>query len=95
MAKELIEYRVRPVTRYVVTKYENLDTVEREGGNRQAGSVGTCGEFDNESTAYNVAYALCKADHLRLGWPMDDPRIQYPKDLEMAGLESVKIEIGE
>jgi hypothetical protein len=64
-----IEYRVRPVTRYYVTKYE-----QSENG----GGCSSCGEYDSESLAQQVAYALCKADHQRLGWPLDDPRIQYP-----------------
>jgi hypothetical protein len=29
--------------------------------------------------AYAVGYALCKAEHDRLGWPPADERIQYPK----------------
>ena len=69
---DLIEYKVRPVTRYVVTRYE---------GN---GSVGTCeqrGEFDNVETAHAVAYALCRAEHERLGWSVGDERIQYPQPL--------------
>lgn len=67
---EKIEYRVRPVTRYIVTRYE-------EDG-RGAGSDPK-GEFDNYETAYAVGYALCKEEHDRLGWPLDDERIQYPR----------------
>jgi hypothetical protein len=66
---ELIEYRVRPVTRYVVTRYE-----QKSG----SASVTGHGEFDNWDTAHPVAYALCKAEHDRLGWPIGDERIQYP-----------------
>lgn len=69
-----IEYRVRPVTRYIVTKFEGL---ESEGG-QVAGSSSTCGEFENWPTAYEVAYALCRADHNRLGYPPSDERIMYP-----------------
>jgi hypothetical protein len=65
----LIEYRVRPVTRYVVTRYE---------ADGAAAGSGPMGEYANEETAYAVAYALCKADHERLGWPPGDERIQYP-----------------
>jgi hypothetical protein len=68
---ELIEFRVRPVTRYIVTRFEN-------DGNGACGGSGH-GEFDNYETAHAVAYALCKADHERKGWPLDDDRIQYPK----------------
>lgn len=64
-----IEYRVRPVTRYVVTRYENF---ENQGG------VRTLGEYDNEYIAQEVGYALCKAEHERLGWAPGDMRIKYP-----------------
>lgn len=84
----LIEYRVKPVTRYIVTKYE-----ERGGDGNHSTSddpriaenrVGTAkicgrGEFDNAETAYEIGYALAKADHERMGWPLDDPRIRYPQ----------------
>ncbi|WP_136259370.1 hypothetical protein [Rhodanobacter lindaniclasticus] len=67
---DLIEYKVRPVTRYVVTRYE---------GNGKLGMCGQQGEFDNAETAHAVAYALCRAEHERLGWPVGDERIQYPQ----------------
>lgn len=65
-----IEYRVRPVTRFIVTVF-------RAAGDECHSSAG-CGEFDNEETAYAVGYALAKAEHDRLGWPIADERIQYP-----------------
>ena len=66
---EKIEYRVRPVTRYIVTRFEQ--------GNF-AGVVREIGEFDNHDTAYAVGYGLAKNEHDRLGWPIDDMRIKYP-----------------
>lgn len=69
---ELIEYRVKPVTRYIVTRFE-----KREGGVCSIGSIGR-GEFDRADIAYEVAYALAKRDHESKGWPLDDPRIKYP-----------------
>ena len=75
---ENIEYRVRPVTRYVVTRYENQ-------GDAGTGSVSGLGEFDNEETAYAVGYALCKAEHERLGWPPGDMRILYPQHIYGGG----------
>lgn len=66
-----IEYRVRPVTRYVVTRHH-----EDESG-RTGGTVSK-GEFDNWAMAYEVAYALCKDEHERLGYPPADERIVYP-----------------
>lgn len=44
-----IEYRVRPVTRFSVTRYEETDSGE---------SVGVMGEFDNEVLAVNAAGAF-------------------------------------
>ena len=66
-----VEYRVRPVTRYIITKYE-------EWSDRTPG-VQTLGEYDNAEVAFEVGYALCKAEHDRLGWPVADERIQYPR----------------
>jgi hypothetical protein len=73
----LIEYRVRPVTRFIVTRYERDEPNER--GLCGAGASSTHGEFDNHDTAYAVGYALAKADHERMGWPIDDERIKYPE----------------
>ena len=64
-----VEYRVRPVTRYVVTRYEE----EINGG-----SVRTIGEYGNLYVAQEVGYALCKAEHERLGYAPGDMRIKYP-----------------
>jgi hypothetical protein len=68
---EKIEYRVRPVTRFVVTRYHDTAT--------SAGGVETLGEYDNHEVAYQVGYALCKAEHDRLGYPPGDMRIMYPQ----------------
>lgn len=64
-----IEYRVRPVTRYVVTRFHS----ERHGG-----GCSTKGEYENANVAYEVARALCQAEHQCMGWPLDDERIRYP-----------------
>lgn len=69
---ENIEYRVRPVTRYVVTRYED------QGANG-TGSIRTLGEYDNQEVAQEVGYALCKAEHQNLGWAPGDNRIIYPQ----------------
>lgn len=74
-----IEYRVRPVTRYIVTRFERLG----EETGFANGGVGQHGEFDNETVAYEVGYALARAEHERLGWPLDDPRLTYPTDPRM------------
>jgi hypothetical protein len=72
---DLIEYKIRLATRYVVTRFE------RRGlpGNPDASMSSVCGEFDNSGAAYQVAYALAKVDHERMGWPIADERIQYPR----------------
>ena len=65
---EKIEYRVRMVPRYIVTRYH------APGGGSEFK-----GEFGSYEAAYAVAYALCKDEHQRLEWPLDDERIQYPQ----------------
>lgn len=67
---EKIEYRVRPVTRYIVTRFHKDET---------GAGVEQRGEFDHEQNAYEVGYALCKAEHDRMGWPPGDERILYPE----------------
>lgn len=52
----IIEYRVRPVVRYIVTKYTASDP-DSGCGNSFAG-VETVGEFANEIQAESVAEAL-------------------------------------
>ena len=67
-----VEYGVRPVTRYYIHRYEET---ENAGGTSQKG------EYDNPQVAYEVAYALCRADHERLGYPPGDMRIKYPEPI--------------
>ena len=70
-----IEYKVRPVTRYIVTRFE---TITHPGGAESGGSE--CkGEFNNLDVAYQVGYALCRDEHQRLGWALGDKRIKYPE----------------
>lgn len=69
-----VEYRVRAVTRYIVTRYFEGD---RSGPFVGSGSEFK-GEFDSERIAYEVGYALAKEEHQRLGYPIGDERIQYP-----------------
>lgn len=77
-----IEYRVRPVTRYVVTRFHS-ESGEGRGG---CGSS-VMGEYDNQQMAYEVGYALCKAEHDRLGFPPGDERITYPQLVPLGGAE--------
>lgn len=69
---ERIEYKVKPVERYIITRYHGDD----ESG---AGRVTERGIHSSPHVAYEVAYALAKLDHERLGYPLDDERIQYPR----------------
>mgnify|MGYP001804929372 CR=1 FL=1 len=71
-----IEYRVRKVERYIVTCYR-----EKESGD----DVAVKGEYHNPEVAYEVAYALCKAEHYRLGCTPDDERGKYPEPLVPTG----------
>lgn len=66
-----VEYRVRPVTRYIVTRFHQSE-------NAICGSEFK-GEFDSHQVAYAVGYALAKEEHGRLGYPIGDERIKYPE----------------
>ena len=49
-----VEYRIKPVTRYIVTRHE-------EGPDGLTGSTSQRGEYDNPDIAWEVGYALCMA----------------------------------
>ena len=72
-----VEYKIRPVTRYIVTRYH-----ETSGPGGDASGSECKGEFDNAESAYQVGYALAKHDHELLGYPLGDDRIQYPDRLK-------------
>lgn len=57
----VIEYRVRPVTRYLVTRFIKYDEAPALG---MPGGVGSSvmGEFENEAFAAMVADAFSKTD---------------------------------
>ena len=94
-----VEYRVKPITRFIVTRH-----VENTGEDVASLVPGTDqkGEYDNPDIAYEVAYALCKEEHERLGWEPGDERIQYPKPLvrcdlsltQAIGMEAIPPEKG-
>lgn len=58
MSKALVEYRVRPVERYVVTRYH---TAAPGDGTAKGGSE-VCGEFDNEHHANVICATLAHYD---------------------------------
>lgn len=64
-----VEYKVRPITRYVITRYEEI-------GN--AGRSEQRGVYDNGEIAYQVAYALCKMEHDQSGEPVGSTNFIYP-----------------
>ena len=70
-----VEYRVRPVTRYIVTRYHE-DEVGLAGCDFK-------GEYGSEEVAYEVGYALAKEEHQRLGYPPGDERIKYPAGINI------------
>lgn len=79
---EKIEYRVRAVTRYIVTRFDSADHKHEDGRMTYSGGSETFGEFDNEMAAYKVARGLCKTEHADKGWPIGDGRIVYPEHPE-------------
>jgi hypothetical protein len=66
---DLVEYKTRTITRYIVTRYEQTS------GN---GVSSVVGEFDNADTAYRSAYAMAFAEREEAGLPPGDPSIQFP-----------------
>ncbi len=75
----MIQYRVRPITRYVVTRFESHD----DGNGRESGGSSERGQYDNAQIAFEVASALCKAEHDAAGTPPDDPNFIYPRQEDM------------
>jgi hypothetical protein len=76
-----VEYRVRPVVRYIVTRWESGVTTS-DDPQKSGASFGGCEtrwEFENADTAYDVAYALCKAEHDASGEGLDSAKFTYPK----------------
>jgi hypothetical protein len=64
-----VEYRVRPVTRFVVTRWYHED---QEGG-RQNGGSEVCGEFENMQRANKVCEALAAQEPEAEAHTMHEP----------------------
>ena len=85
-----IEYRVKPVTRYIVTRHETTPTGQplTEGGvnavTRQIGS-----EYPNADIAYEVGYAVARHEAEALGYGPDDMRLIYPRHPDEQDLKRV------
>lgn len=65
------EYRIRAKEIYYITRFH--DDGEGVCDSR------SLGEHTSAETAYQVAYALAKAEHERLGYAISDERIVYPE----------------
>lgn len=65
----MIEYKVREVTRYIVTRFEDSGRI---------GGSSLIGEFDNSDEAYKVGAALAFKEREDLGWPPGDERMRFP-----------------
>jgi hypothetical protein len=86
-----VEYRVRPVTRFIVTCCEEWNLPEGSpNGQTPERRVVERGEFDNPDMAWEVGYALAKQRHELIGWPVGDDRIQYPQHPRAANAEPAK-----
>lgn len=64
-----VEYRVREVTRYVVTRYYESGKVRLSA---------TRGEFENLDTAQRVAYALCRVEDIDSKDDPNRPKFKCP-----------------
>lgn len=67
-----IEYRVKRVERFIVTRHEESDSGST-GSTRQIGN-----EYDNFEVAYEVGYALARADRERLAMSPGDAGVVFP-----------------
>lgn len=81
----MIEYRVKPITRYVVTRYEDASS----GGYEQPATVTERGTFDNHDTAFAVAHALCNHEHCASGEPLDSMSFIYPRCFDSDGVSVI------
>lgn len=70
------EYRVRPVTRFVVTRYCHPYQAA-DGSHGHTGSSEVVGEFDTEQRACDIARALAGSDpHPRASATRIDPDVR-------------------
>lgn len=69
-----VEYRVKSVTRYIVTRFEE----ESHDDGSESGGCEGFGEFNNFVSAYKVAFGLCKSEHDEFGVDRKDGEFIYP-----------------
>lgn len=65
-----VEYRVKKREVHFITRYVEIG---------KSSSVNQMGEFSDPNMAYEVAYAMAKLEHQKLGWQPGDERIVYPE----------------
>lgn len=73
---EKLEYRVRKVTRYIVTEWHSYKEASVKGGD--SGGSQSYGEFDSAAEAHKVAYALAVQARQENGWAPGDERLVFP-----------------
>lgn len=78
-----VEYRVREVKRYIVTRFEEDVGV--------TGSVTEHGMFPQAHVAFEVAYALCGREHELSGEPPGSEMFQYPQPLAEAPVPVTRV----
>lgn len=76
MGGRLIEYRVRPKTRYIITRFER----SKDGTEKSEPKEG---QFKSEEKALATAQALARDERERLGWEIGDPRMVFPTTAEL------------
>jgi hypothetical protein len=73
-----IEYRIKRVERFIVTRHERSDDPKIAGPNGVVRQMGR--EFDNFETAYEVGYALARQDQEKLGLMPGDDGVIFPSN---------------
>jgi hypothetical protein len=81
-----IEYRVRRVERFIVTRHESA--VDPSGGVHSVSSRQIGGEHDNADVAYQVGYALARQESELLGLPPGDMGVVFPQHPNEASFKS-------
>lgn len=76
-----VEDRVRPVTRHIVTRFE--DGV----GSKQIG------EYASAEVAHDVGHALCDAERVKAGEPLDSAAFVYPGAVSGEGDKPITVAI--
>lgn len=72
-----IEYRVKRVERFIVTRHESVQ--DPSGGTHSGSTRQIGGDHDNADVAYEVGYALARQEAEQLGYSPGDDRMQYPR----------------